>query len=73
MRTTNEQTQPADEGPVERTVRRQYVIRYADGAYNYDNGFPCRKFEATRYASEREAWDKADDLCDVAAVEEVDA
>lgn len=67
------ETQPAEAGPVEPTVRRQYVIRYADGAYNQGHGFPCRKFEATRYASEREAWDKADDLCDVVAVEAVDA
>lgn len=28
-----------------------YVIRYSDGAYNMDSGFPCRLFEATRYAT----------------------
>ena len=73
MNTETMESRDAVAGQVERPVRRQYVIRYEDGAYNQGNGFPCRKEEATRYDSMREAWDKADELCDVAGVDEIDA
>ena len=33
----------------------KYIIKYDDGLYNYGDGFPCQKHEATQYASLEEA------------------
>lgn len=59
-------------GTEPQTAGAMYVIRYrADGSFNYGppntnvNGFPVRLDEATRYASQDSAQQKAADLGDV--------
>lgn len=48
-----------------------YVIRYEDGAYNLDDGFTARLYEATRYSTREEAEEQSEGLCDVECIEEV--
>lgn len=48
-----------------------YVIRYEDGAYNLDDGFTARLYEATRYSTREEAEKQSEGLCGVECIEEV--
>lgn len=51
--------------------KKGFVIRYDDGLYNLEDGFPVRKFEASIYPTRKEAESHAEDFCGVDCIEEL--
>lgn len=51
--------------------KQGFVIRYTDGFYDMESGYPVILREATRYNTREEAEAQAEGLCGVDCIEEV--